>query len=81
MADAGFRAAMGMFRELGMRPALAMAQTEYAEWLVGLGRDDDARPLVTEARATLEHLRATPWLERLSAVETRAGLTSVANAG
>ncbi len=80
-ADAGFRAAIGMFRELGMRPALAMAQVEHAEWLVAQGRDRDARPLLDDARPALEALRAGPWLERLSAAESRAGLTRVSSAG
>jgi hypothetical protein len=78
-ADAGFRASIGMFRELGMRPAHAMAQTEYAEWLVGQGRHDDARPLVAAARETLEAIRAEPWLARIAKLGHAFGLASAAS--
>jgi hypothetical protein len=37
---------------------------EHGEWLAGRGRDDDAEPLLAEAREIFERLRATPWLER-----------------
>jgi class 3 adenylate cyclase/tetratricopeptide (TPR) repeat protein len=73
-ADAGFKASIGMFRELGLRPRVAMTQTEYAEWLVAQGRAEDAHPLLTAARETLDHLRAEPWLRRLAAAEHALGL-------
>ena len=56
----------------------AVVSTELAEWLMGQGRDTEAAPLVVEARATFERLRATPWLERLDksgAMETLAQAT------
>ena len=80
-ADAGFRAAIGMFREIGMRPAHAMAQAEYGEWLATQGRHDDAAPLLAAARETLEALAATPWLERIAEAERAAGLTRASTTG
>jgi tetratricopeptide (TPR) repeat protein len=77
-ADGRFRASLGMFRELGMRPWLAMAQTEYAEWLAGQGRAEDARPLLADARSALEDLRARAWLDRIARVEQTLGLAAVA---
>ena len=35
----------------------------------GEGRFDEAQPLLDEARAIFERLRATPWLERVDRVE------------
>ena len=56
----------------------AVVSTELAEWLVEHDRESDAAPLVKEARATFEQLRATPWLERLDksgAMDTLAQAT------
>jgi class 3 adenylate cyclase/tetratricopeptide (TPR) repeat protein len=56
----------------------AVVSVELAEWLIGQGRDAAAAPLVADARATFEQLRATPWLERLDksgAMETLAQAT------
>jgi tetratricopeptide (TPR) repeat protein len=78
-ADAGFKASIGMFRELGLRPRVAMTQTEYAEWLVAQGRGEDARPLLAAARETLEPLRAEPWLERVAAAEHAMGLAAASS--
>jgi tetratricopeptide (TPR) repeat protein len=74
VADAGFKASIGMFRELGLRPRVAMTQVEYGEWLVAQGRTEDARPLLAAARETLEPLLAEPWLARLSTAEHALGL-------
>jgi class 3 adenylate cyclase/tetratricopeptide (TPR) repeat protein len=68
--EAGFRAAAGMFRELGIPFWLAVTLLEYGEWLA---KDEDARraePLITEARAIFERLGAQPWLERLGVHRT-----------
>jgi tetratricopeptide (TPR) repeat protein len=62
--EAGFKRAAGMFRELEMPFWLAAAQLEHAEWLVDIGREDEARSLVEEAREVFERLRARPWTER-----------------
>jgi class 3 adenylate cyclase/tetratricopeptide (TPR) repeat protein len=63
--EAGFKAAAGMLRELGIPFWLAVTLLEHAEWLA---KDEDpqrAEPLLTEARALFERLGAQPWLERL----------------
>jgi hypothetical protein len=78
-ADAGFKASIGMFRELGMRPRVAMTQTEYAEWLVAEGRGEEAHPLIASARETLHALRAAPWLDRLGNAEHALGLAPAAS--
>jgi len=51
--------------ELQMPFWKAVVSTELAEWLLEQGRDGEAAPLVMQARATFEQLRAMPWLERL----------------
>jgi class 3 adenylate cyclase len=76
--EAHFKAAIGMLRELGMPYWLAVTQTEFAEWLLGRGRRDDALPLLRESRETFERLRATPWVERVAAAEQAAGLAVAA---
>jgi len=52
---------------VGLVFLLASTQLDHAEWLVSVGRGDDAQPLVAEARETFDRLRATPWLERSEA--------------
>jgi hypothetical protein len=67
-ADAAFRRAIALFRELDTPFALARTQLEYAELLDGAGRDADAaRALREEAASAFEALGATPWLERARA--------------
>ncbi|HJQ74330.1 MAG TPA: adenylate/guanylate cyclase domain-containing protein, partial [Gaiellaceae bacterium] len=63
-AEAGFRGAEALFRELGLVFPLALTQLEHAERLVAAGRSADAQPLFEEARQTFERLEATPWVER-----------------
>jgi hypothetical protein len=47
---------------------LGQVLLERAEVLRGLGHEDEAAPLIAEARRLFEHLRATPWLERADAL-------------
>jgi class 3 adenylate cyclase/tetratricopeptide (TPR) repeat protein len=77
-AEPHFVAAEGLFHDLGGVLDLALTKLEHAEWLVAQGRGVEAADLLGEARETFERLRATPWLERLAAVETgiRAGATA-----
>ena len=70
-----FKAAIGLFRETGIPYWRALAQTEYAEWLMDQRRTDEATPLISEARLTLERLDATRWLERIGGLEARVGAT------
>ena len=53
-----------------MLPA-AKVQTEYAEWLLGEGRDREAEELLVEARTVFERLQSRPWLERIDAALPR----------
>jgi tetratricopeptide (TPR) repeat protein len=66
--EAAYRAAASRFRSLRIPFWLAVTQLEHAELLTGLGRPDDAEPLLTDSRATFEELAAVPWLERAVAV-------------
>ena len=43
---------------------------------MGEGRAADAQPLLEEAGTIFEHLRATPWIERV--VRARGGAAAVA---
>jgi class 3 adenylate cyclase/tetratricopeptide (TPR) repeat protein len=68
-ADRHYATALAQFRTLQIPFDEAVVALEYAEWLEAIGRRDEAEPLRTSARETLAHLRATPWLERASAVD------------
>ena len=63
--EAGFATAEAGFRELGTPFDLAVALTEYAEWLVAQRRQDKAGALRAQAREIFEHLHARPWIERI----------------
>jgi predicted ATPase/class 3 adenylate cyclase len=66
-AEPGFKAAAGLFREIGIPFWLAVTLLEHGEWLTGQGRAEDAAPLLNEARAIFDRLAARPWLERVDA--------------
>ena len=51
---------------------LAVVQLGHAELLVSGGRAKESGPLLAEAREIFDHLRATPWLERLDALAVGA---------
>src|SRR5207244_2031007 len=65
---AGFKTAGGMFRELDTPFWLAVTLLEHGEWLASQDRNDEATPLLGEAREIFERLEARPWLERLDRV-------------
>jgi class 3 adenylate cyclase/tetratricopeptide (TPR) repeat protein len=67
-----FPEAIALLRAAENPYLIAMALLDHGEWLVGLGRHDEAEPLLVESRAILEELRATPLLERLARVEATA---------
>jgi class 3 adenylate cyclase/tetratricopeptide (TPR) repeat protein len=77
-ADRHFTSAESQLRALKLPFHLAVVQLEHGEWLAARGRPDDAQPLFTEARETLEHLEAKPWLERLEGAEAGAPAQTVA---
>jgi len=70
--DAHAAAAAAAFRELGTPFWVAVVLLEQSELLARDGRDDEAEPLLAEARETFEGLRATPWLEKAVAVSREA---------
>jgi class 3 adenylate cyclase/tetratricopeptide (TPR) repeat protein len=67
-AERRFKRAAGLFREIAFPFYLATTQLEHAEWLAANGRSGEVAPLLDEARATFEQLKATPWVERCGAV-------------
>ena len=59
-------------RELGEIEApfnLAQVLLDHAELLSGAGREEEAAPLLAEARAIFERLGAKPWLQRADALQ------------
>jgi predicted ATPase/class 3 adenylate cyclase len=70
-----FKGAIGLFREMGIPFWMAVTLLEYAEWLVGHERADEAGASLTEAREIFERLGARPWLERLQRVDQRETAT------
>jgi tetratricopeptide (TPR) repeat protein len=66
--EPGFKAAERLCRGYGLVFWLAVAQLEHGEWLVALGRAEEAEPLFAEARETFEQLEAAPYLERMAGV-------------
>ena len=66
-AEAGFATAIATLRKLELPFHLAVAELEYAEWLIAHGRQDEAEPLFAEAIETFARLGAAPWLERATA--------------
>jgi hypothetical protein len=71
-AERGFTRAIALFREMGMPYWLGATLTECAEWLMELGRAEEAGPMFEEARGIFERLDARPWLERLGRQEEKA---------
>jgi class 3 adenylate cyclase/tetratricopeptide (TPR) repeat protein len=63
--EAGFDAAARQFGDLSMPFARSVTMLEHAEWLITQDRAVEAEPLLEQARATFEQLKASPWLERL----------------
>jgi class 3 adenylate cyclase/tetratricopeptide (TPR) repeat protein len=66
--EAGFKGAIGLFREMAFPFWMAVALLEYGEWLTGQDRAEEATAALTEAREIFERLEARPWLERLERV-------------
>jgi tetratricopeptide (TPR) repeat protein len=60
-----FKGASGLFREIAVPFYMAVTLLEHGEWLAREGRAGEAGPLLDEARAVFERLRAKPWLDRL----------------
>jgi ATP/maltotriose-dependent transcriptional regulator MalT len=67
--EASFTAAADAFRELGFPFHTAVAELEHGEWLLETGRAEEAAPLLAEARAAFEMLKARPWVDRVDRLE------------
>ncbi len=74
--ERSFRIAARVFAEHNLVFNHAVVQLEHAEWLVALGRADDAQGMYTRARETFEELGAAPWLARVDLAQpaARAGV-------
>jgi len=68
--EALFKGAVAALREISAIFHLGTTLLDFGSWLTVEGRPGDAEPLFDEARGIFERLGATPWLERLDAVET-----------
>jgi tetratricopeptide (TPR) repeat protein len=66
--DRLFRGSVGLFQELTTPFFLAVTKAEYAGWLSGQGRPDEAGAQLAEAREIFQRLGATRWL---ALIETR----------
>jgi tetratricopeptide (TPR) repeat protein len=63
-AEHGFRRAAESFDQLGVVFWRAVSQLEHGEWLVQRERAAEGEPLLKDAAAAFERLKATPWTER-----------------
>jgi class 3 adenylate cyclase/predicted ATPase len=64
LADERLAAATRELRGIEAPFVLGQVLVEHAELLRAWGREDEAVPMVTEARSLFAGLRATPWIER-----------------
>src|SRR2546423_10059678 len=62
-----------LFAESEMPFYVAVTRLERSQHMLESERFDEARPLLDQARATFEELRAGPWLDRVEAAESHAG--------
>ena len=65
--EAGYRAAVTLFRELSLDFWLAVTLLEHGEQLAEQNGGAGAARLIAEAREIFERLGATPWIERAAA--------------
>jgi predicted ATPase/class 3 adenylate cyclase len=71
-AEQSLKSGIGLFRELSTPFWMAVSELEFGERLIGWGRPDDAGPLLEEARAVFDRLKARPWLERVDRLNVGA---------
>ena len=69
-----FKAAAGLFREIGVPFWLAVTLAEHGEWQSSHGRTEEAETLLTEAGTIFDRLAADPWLERVGRVGLSAAV-------
>jgi class 3 adenylate cyclase/tetratricopeptide (TPR) repeat protein len=77
LATAELAAAAAVFRDLGLRFWLAVAQLEHAEALAADGRREEAERMAAEAHATFAELGARPWIERAELLAGSAATEAV----
>ena len=70
--EADLRSAVDAFRDLSYRYWLARGLADLGGCLIGHGRADETKPLLTQARDILSELGAQPDLERVNAVMASA---------
>jgi len=70
-ADRLYRRATAFFRDMSFPLYLGATLFDQGEWLVHQGSDDQAAPLLAEAREIFERLRAQWWLDRIDALSRR----------
>jgi tetratricopeptide (TPR) repeat protein len=70
-----WKGAVGLFREMALPFWTAVTLLEQAEWLNYQDRNDDASPILDEARTIFESLGARPWLERVNTTGVAAATT------
>src|SRR5205823_14726787 len=67
-ADERLATAARQLQEVEAPFNLAQILLDHAELLSGAGREDEAAPLLEQARTIFERLGAKPWLERANAL-------------
>ncbi len=67
-ADERLAAAVRELKEIEAPFNVAQILLDHAELLSGARREDEAAPLLAQARAIFERLGARPWLERADAL-------------
>ena len=71
--DRLFRGAAALMRELATPFPMAVTMLDHAEVLLAAGDVGAAEPLVAEAGAVFEGLRAAPWVERAERAASKVG--------
>jgi hypothetical protein len=64
-----FKGAAGLFRELALPFQMAVTELEHGEWLAAQARGEEGQSLLGESREIFERLEATPWIDRVHAVQ------------
>jgi predicted ATPase/class 3 adenylate cyclase len=67
-----FATSLAAARNLGVVPLVGAILVDYGGWLAGRGRQDEAEPLLAEARELWERMGAVRWLERIDAIAPAA---------
>ena len=75
-ADRLYRRAAALFRDMSFPLYLGVTLLDQGEWLAHQGSEDQAAPLLGEAREIFERLRAQWWLDRVDALSRRVEVTA-----